>query len=76
MSDEKYSKQDWDMLRQIISLEVGPMRDQLEKIHEDLRDGRYVTKAEFLPVRNIVFTGAGLILIAFIGSIITLVFKQ
>lgn len=48
---------------------------QIQKDVTELKSN-YVTKSEFIPVQNITYGMVSLILIAFIGALIALVFKK
>lgn len=53
---------------------IKSVADKLDAYMKHVSD-RYVTKEEFLPVKSIVYGLVGVILTAFIGSIIILVFR-
>jgi hypothetical protein len=54
----------------------------LEYIKQDIKeikaklDDKYVTKEEFLTVRGIVYGMVSLVLVSFVGALITLVFTR
>ena len=50
------------------------MQSAIEELESKL-ENKYVTQAEFWPVRTIVYSGAGLILIAVFGGLIALVVR-
>jgi len=58
-----------------IARDVGYVRGKVESIERLVQD-KYVTIDQFSPVRNIVYGMVGLILIAVIGALITLVIRK
>jgi hypothetical protein len=54
---------------------IVSVQRELNDIQERL-DEKYVTKKEFAPIQRAVYAAIGLILTAFIGSLIILVFKS
>ena len=61
---------------------ISLMENDLKYIKQDISevkvklDEHYVTKAEFDPVRNIVYGMVGVILLAVIGALVTLVVRK
>lgn len=53
--------------------------DYIQRDIKDIKDSLksdYVKKDEFLPVKNIVYGMVGMILVAVVGALITLVIRQ
>ena len=57
-----------------IKKDVGYIRGEITKINILLAE-KYVTVGEFTPVKNIVFGMVGFILIAVMGTLLTVVIK-
>ena len=57
-----------------VEVELRYIRRDLDEIKAKL-DGAYVTKAEFQPVKNLVYGLVALILTSFIGALITLILR-
>lgn len=61
---------------------ISLMENDLKYIKQDISevkiklDEHYITKAEFEPVRNIVYGMVGVILLAVIGALVTLVVRK
>lgn len=60
---------------EVIATDIGYIKRDLAEIKNKM-ENNYVTRDEFTPVRNIVYGMAGLILIGFVGAIISLVIKS
>lgn len=56
----------------VIATDIGYMKRDIADIKNTVTDS-YVTKSEFLPVRNAVYGFVGLILVAVVGAVISLV---
>lgn len=53
----------------------NPTKIELNQLQKDV-EKKYVTKTEFAPVKKIVYTAAGLILLGVFGALINLVVKS
>ncbi len=62
----------------IMQTDIGYIKKTIEEVNKkfDLSTTMYVTRAEFWPVKTIVYGGAGMILIGVMGTIIYLVTGQ
>lgn len=54
-----------------IKKDIGEIKDSVA----DLKDS-FITRAEFEPIKNVVYGMVGLVLISFLGAIIALVIKK
>jgi len=57
-----------------LGVHVSYIRRDIKEIKDQIT-ANYVTKNEFQPVRNLVYGMVGLILVAVVGALITLVLK-
>ena len=77
MSDRNIRDREAATRELLVRLEerIISIQRELEDVQERL-DEKYVTKKEFAPIQRAVYAAIGLILTAFIGSLIILVFKS
>ena len=53
---------------------IGELDDQLDGLSDEF-EGKFVSKAEFAPVRSIVYGIVGIILVAVAGAVVALVVR-
>lgn len=58
-----------------IDVSIGYIQRDISQINQKL-DHNYVTKEEFAPVKTLVYGMVGLILVAVIGALLTLVIRK
>lgn len=73
MTSTAWNSEDHDLLTRIDE-RTEKMCETLEALITRL-ESDYVTKAEFWPVKTIVYAGAGMILVAVVGAVIALVVR-
>jgi tetrahydromethanopterin S-methyltransferase subunit B len=65
----------------VLVQEVRALKEQIDRMDKDVKasigaiNNGFVTKAEFQPVKQLVFGAAGIILTAVVGSIVFLVMR-
>lgn len=59
----------------VMANDLGYVRKAVDVLNEKI-DHNYVTKAEFEPIRKLVYGLVGLILIAVVGAVMTLVLRK
>lgn len=59
----------------LIAKDIGYMKDKLEDVDNKL-SSHYVSKEEFEPVKKIVYGLVGLILVAVMGAVVSLVVRS
>jgi len=63
-----------DQIGVIENVHIPQIKETLSKIEQQLEDD-YVSRSEFMPVQRIVYGMVGIILVAVLGALITLVLR-
>jgi hypothetical protein len=63
-----------DQIGVIENVHLPQIKETLSKIEQQLEDD-YVSRSEFMPVQRIVYGMVGIILVAVLGALITLVLR-
>lgn len=71
MSPQKSPNSNW----QVIANDIGYIKDDVKEIKATLSH-QYVSKDEFEPIKRIVYGVVGLILVAVVGALVSLVVTQ
>jgi hypothetical protein len=58
-----------------IAKAVEEMKNQITELRDHLEE-KYVSRAEFDPVKKIVFGGVGFVLVAVLGALVALIVKK
>lgn len=58
----------------LIKRDLSYIKEKVEKIEREV-EGNYVTKTEFQPIKQIVYGMVGIVLVAVIGGLLTLILK-
>jgi hypothetical protein len=62
----------------LMAKDISQIRGDLAEIKEDIKQlkGEFVTRNEFMPIKQIVYGAVALILVAVIGGLLTLVLRS
>ena len=74
MTEEKQEERQNDVAFAVMQTDLNYIKDEI-KVIKELLEKKYVSLAEFKPIRNIVYGMVGMVLVAVFGGLLALVIR-